>query len=109
MKNKLTNYEKKIEASVEKWIEASKSELKELQKNAKNSLAAKKKAARISFRMSLADLNMLKKEANHAGLGYQTFMSSILHRYVTGQLIDQKTFLKTYKTLVDSDSFLNTF
>ena len=103
-KNKLSKEEKIIETDLEKgeWIEASKEELKRLENNAKYSIATKRKEARISLRMSQIDVRLLKSEAEKEGLGYQTLINSILHKYITGQLVDQRMFLKTYKTLINS-------
>ncbi len=44
------------------------------------------KAARINIRISDFDLLMLKRRAENEGLPYQTLISSVLHKFVTGQL-----------------------
>lgn len=56
---------------------------KELQRMAKR---YSQKNARINVRLSEADLRMLKSRAVEEGLPYQTLISSILHKYVTGRL-----------------------
>ena len=43
----------------------------------------------VTLRVSAADIAALKEEAVSSGLPYQTLVSSILHRYVSGNLIDQ--------------------
>lgn len=45
-----------------------------------------KKTERATIRLSKADLDGLKLLAAKEGVGYQTFISSILHKTVTGQL-----------------------
>jgi predicted DNA binding CopG/RHH family protein len=45
----------------------------------------------ISLRIDSGDLGELKKEACRMGIPYQTLIGSILHRYVTGDLIDIKS------------------
>ncbi len=50
---------------------------------AKNTL---KKDKRINIRMSSRDLASLQRRANRYGMPYQTLISSILHRYVSGDL-----------------------
>ena len=45
----------------------------------------------ISLRLPAADLVQLKEEAERTGIPYQTLLSSILHRYLTGELIETKT------------------
>lgn len=43
-----------------------------------------RKDARINIRLSTADLEMLKRRAAEEGLGYQTLIASILHKYASG-------------------------
>lgn len=45
----------------------------------------------ISLRLDGSVLAALKSEAERLGIPYQTLISSLLHRYVTGELIDKKT------------------
>ena len=45
----------------------------------------------ISIRLDGSILAGLKTEAERIGIPYQTFVSSILHRYVRGDLIDKKS------------------
>lgn len=45
----------------------------------------------ISIRLDAVDLGKLKAEAYRLGIPYQTFIGSVLHRYVTGELIDPKS------------------
>ena len=44
------------------------------------------KSARINIRLSEADLNLIKHRAAKEGMPYQTLVSSVLHKFVTGQL-----------------------
>lgn len=44
----------------------------------------------ISIRLDGNDLADLKREAERMGLPYQTLICSVLHRFVTGELIDKK-------------------
>ena len=44
----------------------------------------------ISIRLDGNDLGDVKREALRLGMPYQTLISSILHRYITGELIDKK-------------------
>ena len=45
-----------------------------------------KKNARVSFRISQADLDNVKRMAANEGLPYQTFLTGIIHKLTTGQL-----------------------
>ncbi len=44
----------------------------------------------ISIRVDGAVLGALKTEAERQGIPYQTFIGSLLHRYVHGELVDKK-------------------
>ncbi len=89
--DKLDNEELELLKSLEndEWqsVENLDQELKEHKKIAKNTM---KKDKRINIKLSSKDLEMLKATAIELGLPYQTLVSSVLHQYVTGRLI-QKT------------------
>jgi predicted DNA binding CopG/RHH family protein len=53
----------------------------------------------INLRVNSHDLNLLKQKADQEGIPYQTLISSILHKYLTDQLIDQKNILKSVQLL----------
>ena len=86
----LTNEEKMLLRSVEKgeWrsIPHLKTEIKRYQKMAKSSL---KKDARVNIRIPESDLEGMRRRAFEEGLPYQTLMASVIHKYVTGRLIDK--------------------
>lgn len=44
----------------------------------------------ISIRLDAIVLADLKNEADRLGLPYQTLINSVLHRFVTGELVDAK-------------------
>ncbi len=48
-----------------------------------------KKDMRVNIRMSKKDLEGLKKRALEEGIPYQTLMSSVLHKYANGRLIER--------------------
>jgi len=91
MKVKLTKEEQEILDSFEsgEWIPV-KDLLKrkrELSRYARNTL---KKDKRLNIRISERDLSELQKKAVSEGLPYQTFVSSIIHKFVTGKLVEAK-------------------
>ena len=45
---------------------------------------------KMNLRISRADLDRIKKQAEKEGLKYQPLLKSVLHKYVTGQLVDAK-------------------
>jgi len=44
----------------------------------------------ISIKLNANDLAGIKKEAIRLGIPYQTLINSVLHRFVTGELIDRR-------------------
>jgi len=48
-----------------------------------------KKDARINIRLSSRDLRSLQARALKEGMPYQTFVSSVLHKFVDGQLVEK--------------------
>lgn len=50
-----------------------------------------KKDRRINIRISSKDLDALQKRALREGIPYQTLVASILHKYVSGQLTEDRT------------------
>ena len=91
MKDRLTEEEQEILDSFERgeWIpvkDLSKRK-KELIRYARNTL---KKDKRLNIRISERDLNELQKKAVSEGLPYQTFVSSIIHKFVNGKLVETK-------------------
>ena len=49
-----------------------------------------RKNRRMNIRISERDLRNLKKKAMEEGIPYQTMVSMILHKYVTGRFSEQK-------------------
>jgi predicted DNA binding CopG/RHH family protein len=83
--------EKELAESFERgeWrsVKNVKQEMRKLQKAAKNTL---KKDARINIRLSSKDLNDVQVIAAREGIPYQTFVSSIIHKYVSGSLLERR-------------------
>jgi len=64
------------------------SEIEEAKKIAK---ATRTKDERINIRLNSGVLKLLKSKALEEGVPYQTLVSSILHKYVTGKLKDESS------------------
>ena len=58
-----------------------------LQKSAKEFV---KKETKMNIRISANELEKIKSKAEQEGLKYQTFIKSVLHKYITGQLVEEK-------------------
>ncbi len=86
---KLTKEEKTILDSVEngEWerVPSFKREAERYQKVASATL---RKDKRVNIRMTERDLVHFQKTAVHEGLPYQTLISSILHKYINGRLVE---------------------
>jgi len=63
---------------------------KEIQEAKKIAKATFKKTERMNIRISPNDLNSLKIEALKEGMPYQTLVSSIIHKYLSGRLFEKK-------------------
>ena len=89
MNNKLNQEEKEILDSYEndEWVSVSNpSDIAKYKAAARNTF---KKDKRVNIRMTEMDLELLQERALIEGLPYQTLMSSVLHKYVTGRLVDK--------------------
>ena len=64
-----------------------KKEIKKLKEYARNTL---QKDKRINIRMSSKDLDQVQVIAAQEGVPYQTLISSIIHKYVSGYLTEKK-------------------
>ena len=70
-----------------------KSTITEARKNELGTVAANtfKKDKRINIRISNRDLIAVQSRASEEGIPYQTLVSSIIHKYISGSLRDIKT------------------
>ncbi|MCF6767715.1 hypothetical protein L3V86_04970 [Thiotrichales bacterium 19S11-10] len=66
-------------------ISNKKEEIEKLQSAALNH---KKQTASVNFKAYVDDMLLLKKIAEQEGIDYQPFLRSLIHKYVTGQLLD---------------------
>jgi predicted DNA binding CopG/RHH family protein len=64
---------------------------RELESHRAIAAATFKKDARINIRLSSKDLRALQARALKEGIPYQTLVSSILHKFVDGQLVEKPT------------------
>lgn len=84
-------YEKELFESVERgeWVsvENLEEEILAAREYAKGTYT---KDQRMNIRISKKDLGALKLKAMEEGLPYQTLVSSIIHKYVSGQLADKE-------------------
>ncbi len=86
-----TSEEKEISNSLEndEWTSVSNlPSMKERLMQAASETALKN--YRINVRISKRDVEALKAKALEEGIPYQTLVTSILHKYVTGKIVDKE-------------------
>ena len=95
MSKKLDTYENEIEQNINQFkpVTAQKKALIE------NIIDAANEKKSISLRIKSHDLEQLKRRADAEGLPYQTLLSSIVHKFVTDQLVDKRSILKSMEIL----------
>ncbi len=90
--NYIDNEEKELMDSLDEidlsQIKHDKENSKLLKKSAK--AFVKKEETKMNIRISSSELEKIKAIALKEGLKYQTFIKSVLHKYITGQLIEEK-------------------
>ena len=86
---KLNLKERELLKSVERgeWRTVDKAALKRYVRAARHTL---RKDFRINIRLSQLDLKEIQTKAFEEGLPYQTLISSVLHKYVTGSLVSKR-------------------
>jgi predicted DNA binding CopG/RHH family protein len=61
----------------------------------------------ISLRLKSNDLELLKRRAAAEGLPCQTLLASIVHKFLSDQLVDRRSILKSMDILRESDLALS--
>jgi len=54
-----------------------------------------RKDTRVNIRISSKDLEAIQKKAMEEGIPYQTLMASILHKFVSGRLVERSQVQQT--------------
>ena len=95
MKIVLDNFEQAIEDNSEQFIPLSDTEKNEIE----SIINAANKTRNINIRISAYDIEKVKQRSAEEGIPYQTLISSVIHKFVTGKLIDEKAILKSMELL----------
>ena len=61
----------------------------EIERSRKIAEATLKKDERMNIRMTKRDMDALKIKAIEQGMPYQTLVSSVLHKYLDGSLVEK--------------------
>lgn len=97
---------RKIELTAEeKEIEARSSEFGPVSAAKRNRIKAilekSRKTKNINIRISEHDLARLRQRSEEEGIPYQTLIASVLHKYVSDRLVDEKDILKSLQLIGD--------
>ena len=87
---KLDAEEKELLASYEadEWQSVDDVEL-QVKTYSEYATATFKKDRRVNIRISSRDLEAIQKRALEEGLPYQTLIASVLHKYISGRLVER--------------------
>jgi predicted DNA binding CopG/RHH family protein len=95
MKAKLDKYERDIERQADAYRSVSKRERAMIE----GALEKIRKTRNVNIRISESVLEQLKRRSQEEGIPYQTLISSILHKYVTDRLVDEKAIRRSLHLL----------
>ena len=95
MKKNLDKFEQAIEDNAGQYIPLSESEKIKVEKI----IDTANKNRNINIRISAYDIEKIKQISKEEGIPYQTLISSIIHKYITGKLVDEKAVLKSMELL----------
>ena len=98
--NNLTNEEKEIENNINSLVSVSGKKRERIE----SILAKAKKNRAISLRIAEYDLEKLKEKAARDGIPYQTLINTVLHKYVTNQLLEKNEVLKSIQVLRNKEA-----
>jgi len=89
---KFNTEEKELINSIEggEWISISNLQ-KEIEKSKEIARATVIKDQRMNIRIAEKDIDTLKIKAIEAGIPYQTLVSSIIHKYLSGNLVEKSS------------------
>lgn len=88
---KIDAYEQDILAAFEKGRLKSVATKGELEKLKAAARATAVKDRRVNIRLSSIDLGDIQVKALEEGIPYQTLIASVLHKYVSGRLVEKTT------------------
>jgi predicted DNA binding CopG/RHH family protein len=95
---KVDSYEREILSSFEKGKLKSVATKSELEKFKAAARATAVKDRRVNIRLSSIDLSDIQVKALEEGMPYQTLIASVLHKYVSGRLVEKETHITSRST-----------
>jgi len=94
-KMKLNEFEQSIENEAERFIPLSNTEKAEVE----SIINTANKTKNINIRISAYDIDKVKQKSAEEGIPYQTLISSVIHKYISGKLVDESAILKSMQLL----------
>ena len=91
-------YEREVLSAFEKGSLKSVATKDELEKFRAAARATAVKDRRVNIRLSSIDLNDIQVKALEEGMPYQTLIASVLHKYVSGRLVEKAGLLISIQT-----------
>ena len=92
---RLDEFEQQIEDEADRFVPVAGREREQIDRI----VAKSRKSRNINIRISEHDLEQVKRRAEREGLPYQTLISSVLHKYVSDQLVDERAVSKTLQLM----------
>ena len=92
MARNLDPYERRMEASIDKYVPVSDDERKRI-------LSRANKTRTVSLRLNETVLESIRRKAAAEGLSYQTLISSILYKYSTDRLVEEDKIRKAVELI----------
>jgi predicted DNA binding CopG/RHH family protein len=95
MKTNLNKNEREIERTAASYRPVTKKKLRKVEEI----LERVRKSRNINIRISEPILEQLKRRSQEEGIPYQTLITSILYKFVTNRLVDEKAIRKSIQLL----------
>jgi predicted DNA binding CopG/RHH family protein len=87
----LDEEEQQIENEIDEYVPAD----EETEGTVRRIAQESRKRKNVNIRISERDLSQIRERASREGVPYQTLIASVLHKYVTDQLYDEREIRKT--------------
>ena len=91
----LNSDERQVESGIQSYVPISGAKRRTIE----TILDTTRKTKNINIRISQQDLESLRRSAEQEGIPYQTLISSVLHKYLAGRLVDELSIRKSVEIL----------
>ena len=91
----LDKYERQFESDIHSHVSIAGAKRRKIEAI----LDVTRKTKNINIRISQLDLENIKRNAEQEGIPYQTLIASVLHKYLSGRLVDELNIRKSVEML----------